>query len=135
MMGLAAGGLASALLVPGQWELIVLLGFVTGLLVCELDMRIERRQLLLQPSEAGIEPQAGTNGELATAVGAAMLAAFGFALQAYVDVALWAPPAYVSFGYFACSVLVGVALHTLVNARKRAGRRSSDWSSAKEAAE
>ena len=135
MMGLAAGGLASALLVPGQWELIVLLGFVTGLLVCELDMRIERRQLILQSAEAGIPPQSGTNGEFVTAIGAALLAAFGFALQSYVDVTLWAPPAYVSFGYFACSVLVGVALHTLVNARKRAGLRSSDWPSARGAAE
>jgi len=133
MMGLAAGGLASALLVPGQWELIVLLGFVIGLLVCELDMRIERRELLLQSSEIGIQPQTGANGDRVTAIGAALLAAFGFALQTYVDVTLWAPPAYVSFGYFACSVLVGVALHMLVNARKRSERRSPDWPSAEEA--
>ena len=86
MMGLAAGGLASALLVPGQWELIVLLGFVIGLLVCELDMRIERRQLLLQSSEIGIQPQTGANGDRVTAIGAALLATFGFALQTYVAV-------------------------------------------------
>ena len=132
MMGLAAGGLASAWLVPGQWELIVLLGFVIGLLVCELDMRIERRQLLLQSSEAGLQPQTGANGDRVTAIGAVMLAVFGFALQTYADVTLWAPPSYVSFGYFACSVLVGVALHMLVNARRRAERRSPGWPEAKE---